>query len=75
MEKPELSNDDLDAIDAYTAEEQRRAELYASAHPELPKMIHDFVQCVLEDMPDNVLDYAKKYFSELAAAERHANQD
>lgn len=69
-----LSEKDLDEINATTAESQRTAELYASAHPELPKMIHDFVQNVLVDMPDNVLEYARKYFADLAEADLKANE-
>ncbi len=41
-------------------------EEYMRRHPEIQQLVHDFVAALLEDKPDNVPEYARKFFGRFA---------
>ena len=53
-------------------EQQRKAELkveheaYLRAHPEVPRLLNDFVTSCLVHQPIDVFDYAREFFSTVA---------
>jgi hypothetical protein len=36
---------------------------YIRTHPELKTLLSEYLQCVLRDQPENVLEYSIQYFS------------
>jgi hypothetical protein len=53
-------------------EQQRSAELkvqheeYLKAHPEVPRLLNDFVTSCLVHQPVDVFDHAREYFATVA---------
>jgi hypothetical protein len=56
MSTPEISDEKLDAV-------RMENERYLRRHPELKKMISDFMIALLKDKPKEVLPYAVVFFT------------
>jgi hypothetical protein len=56
MSTPELSDEKLDII-------RMENERYLRRHPELNKMISEFMVALLKDKPNEVLPYAVVFFT------------
>jgi hypothetical protein len=56
MTTPEISDEKLDAV-------RMENERYLRRHPELKKMISDFMIALLKDKPKEVLPYAVVFFT------------
>ena len=60
----ELSPTELKEVADAAVATTEESESYLAAHPELQEIIANFAKACLESKPDNVIDFAVKYFEE-----------
>jgi hypothetical protein len=58
----ELSPTELTEVADAAVATAEESESYLAAHPELQEIIANFAKACLETKPDNVIDFAIKYF-------------
>jgi hypothetical protein len=59
----ELSSNELKEVADAAVATTEESEAYLAAHPELQEIVANFAKACLETKPENVYDFAIKYFN------------
>jgi hypothetical protein len=62
----ELSSNELKEVADAAVATTEESEAYLAAHPELQEIVANFAKACLETKPENVYDFAIKYFNKVA---------